>query len=50
MTGNGRIVEVQGTAEHTPFSKQDLDEFVALGWSGIQDLINIQKDLIGSLT
>lgn len=50
MTGNGRIVEVQGTAEHTPFAKQDLDEFVALGWSGIQHLINIQKDLIGSLT
>ena len=24
MTGNGRMVEVQGTAEHAPFSKQDL--------------------------
>ena len=50
MTGNGRIVEVQGTAEQTPFSKQDMDDFLALGWSGIQDLIKIQKELIGSLT
>jgi ribonuclease PH len=50
MTGNGRMVEVQGTAEQAPFSKQDLDDFVALGWSGIQDLIKIQKDLVGSLS
>ncbi len=49
MTGNGRLVEVQGTAEHAPFSKQDLDEFIALGWCGIQDLVKIQKDLVGSL-
>jgi ribonuclease PH len=49
MTGNGRIVEVQGTAEQTPFSKQDLDDFLALGWSGIQHLVQLQKDLVGSL-
>lgn len=49
MTGNGQLVEVQGTAEHAPFSKQDLDDFLALGWRGIQELINIQKDLVGSL-
>jgi ribonuclease PH len=50
MTGNGRMVEVQGTAEKTPFSKQDLDDFLALGWSGIQELVKLQKDLVGSLT
>jgi len=50
MTGNGRLVEVQGTAEQAPFSKKDLDDFLALGWSGIQNLINIQKELVGSLT
>jgi len=50
MTGNGRLVEVQGTAEQAPFSKKDLDEFLAVGWSGIQNLINIQKELVGSLT
>lgn len=50
MTGNGRLVEVQGTAEQSPFSKNDLDDFLALGWSGIQNLINIQKELVGSLS
>lgn len=50
MTGNGRLVEVQGTAEKAPFSKKDLDEFLALGWSGIQTLIKLQKDLVGPLS
>ncbi len=50
MTGNGRMVEVQGTAEHAPFSKEDMDEFVALGWKGIQELVKLQKELVGSLS
>jgi ribonuclease PH len=49
MTGRGRYVEVQGTAERTPFAKQDLDEFLALGWQAIQRLTVIQKELIGEL-
>lgn len=49
MTGRGRYVEVQGTAERTPFAKQDMDEFLALGWQAIQRLTTIQKDLIGAL-
>src|SRR5579884_1370682 len=36
MTGRGRYVEVQGTAEHVPFDKKDLDEFLGLGWNAIQ--------------
>jgi ribonuclease PH len=50
MTGNGRLVEVQGTAEQSPFSKQDLDDFLALGWSGIQSLIKLQKELVGPIS
>ncbi len=50
MTGAGRLVEVQGTAEQSPFSKNDLDDFLALGWRGIQNLIDIQKKLVGSLS
>lgn len=50
MTGSGRLVEVQGTAEHSPFSKQDLDDFLSLGWSGIQRLIKLQKELVGPLS
>ncbi len=49
MTGRGRYVEVQGTAERAPFEKKDLDEFVALGWRAIQDLVALQKELVGSL-
>ena len=50
MTGNGRLVEVQGTAEHAPFTKKELDDFLALGWSGIQRLIALQKELVGPIS
>lgn len=46
MTGQGRLVEIQGTAERGTFGKDDLDEFLALGWDGIQRLVNMQKDLV----
>lgn len=49
MTGSGQMVELQGTAERAPFSKKDLDEFVTLGWSAVQELIKMQKDHIGDL-
>jgi ribonuclease PH len=49
MTGRGRYVEVQGTAERTPFAKQDMDEFLALSWQAIQRLTTIQQELIGAL-
>ena len=49
MTGQGCYVEVQGTAERTPFAKSEMDEFMAVGWSGIQTLTALQKDLIGEL-
>lgn len=49
MTGQGRFVEVQGTAERYSFDKKDFDEFLALGWQGIQSLVQMQKDLIGDL-
>jgi len=49
MTGRGRYVEIQGTAERTPFGKQEMDEFMSLGWTAIQTLTALQQDLIGSL-
>jgi len=49
MTGRGRYVEVQGTAEQKPFDKKVLDEFLGFGWKGIQELVAMQKDLIGEL-
>ncbi len=49
MTGRGRFVEIQGTAERTPFDSKDMDEFLALGWKAIQGLVEMQKELVGSL-
>lgn len=49
MTGRGRFVEVQGTAEQVSFDKKDLDEFLDLGWNAIQELVSLQKEMIGIL-
>jgi len=43
MTAGGKFVEIQGSAEHAPFGKQDLDEMLALAWRGIQELVRWQK-------
>ncbi|RMH08618.1 MAG: ribonuclease PH [Nitrospirae bacterium] len=47
MTGNGRLVEIQGTAEHGSFTKHELDDLLALGWQSIQQLVKLQKDSLG---
>jgi ribonuclease PH len=47
MTGKGGIVEVQGTAEGKPFSKNELTKLLALGEKGIKALVKKQKDLLG---
>lgn len=46
MTGDGRIVEVQGTAEGEPFSKADLAKLLTLGEKGIKALIKKQKEIL----
>lgn len=45
-TGDGRFIELQGTAEREPFSRAQMDELVSLGTRGIEALICIQKDVI----
>jgi ribonuclease PH len=47
MTGSGRLVEVQGTAEGSPFGRADLDRILDLAASGIGALTEIQRDAIG---
>jgi ribonuclease PH len=44
MTGSGLLVEVQGTAEGEPFTREDLDGMVALASRGIRRLTRIQRD------
>ncbi|NMA67848.1 MAG: ribonuclease PH [Desulfitobacterium sp.] len=43
MTGSGKFVEIQGTAEEIPFSRDELNEFLELAEQGIRELMNIQK-------
>jgi ribonuclease PH len=43
MTGNGGIVEVQGTAEKTPFSEAELLSLLALARKGVGKLVELQK-------
>jgi ribonuclease PH len=43
MTGSGGIVEVQGTAETTPFSQEAFDQLMALARKGVGELISLQK-------
>jgi len=43
MTGAGAFVEVQGTAEQTPFPKERLDEMLALASAGIGRLVGLQR-------
>jgi ribonuclease PH len=45
-TGDGRFIELQGTAEREPFSRTQMDELVALGVRGIEALITLQKQVL----
>jgi ribonuclease PH len=46
MTGAGRFVEVQGTAEGMPFTRNELDGLVDLAEKGIGELFSLQRDLL----
>jgi ribonuclease PH len=48
-TGDGRFIELQGTAEGKPFDKRALDALMSLADSGIKELIEIQKSIVGEI-
>ena len=48
MTGSGRFVELQATAEKTPFDDGQLEQMVGLARRGITELFEIQKAALGS--
>jgi ribonuclease PH len=48
MTSSGRFVEVQGTAEGTPFSKTELDELLALAEYGIAAILDAQAEVLAT--
>ena len=43
MTGSGRFIEIQGTAEKEPFSKEEMSRLLALAEGGIKHIISTQK-------
>ncbi|MFP5519968.1 MAG: ribonuclease PH [Bdellovibrionia bacterium] len=48
MTNEGQFVEVQGTAEGTPFSKQELNALMELAEAGCHQLFEAQAEIVGS--
>ncbi len=49
MTGQGEFVEVQGTAETKPFSKETIDSIISLAEKGIKQLFESQQAALESL-
>jgi ribonuclease PH len=49
MTEDGRLVELQATAEGAPYTRSELDAMLALGFKGIKELIVAQKRAVAAL-
>jgi ribonuclease PH len=47
-TDDGRYIELQGTAESTPFPRERLDAMLALADAGIERLIGMQREILGA--
>ncbi len=48
LTGTGGIIEIQGTAEHAPFSEAQFNELLKLARHGIARLSELQKNALGA--
>jgi ribonuclease PH len=48
-TGDGRFVEIQGTAEGPPFERAALDSLMALADGGIRQLVELQREIVGPI-
>lgn len=49
MTGSGKFVEVQGTAESAPFTKRGLDRMAEIAQKGIRELLKIQRQVLAQM-
>ncbi|ANE47130.1 ribonuclease PH [Paenibacillus swuensis] len=49
MTGNGQFVELQGTGEDAPFTREELNTLLELAEEGIRGLIERQKEVLGPI-
>ena len=48
-TGDGRFIEIQGTAEGPPFERRALDDLLELADAGIRDLVQLQRSIVGDI-
>jgi ribonuclease PH len=48
MTGSGKFVEIQGTAESAPFTKKQMDNMSEIAQQGIKELLKAQKQVLAS--
>jgi ribonuclease PH len=48
MTGDGRLIEVQATAEREPFTRAQLDELVDLATAGIEEIAHAQREALNA--
>jgi len=49
MTEKGEVIEIQGTAEGKPFSKTNLQELIKLAETGIKEIIEKEKNILGEI-
>ncbi|NMM52075.1 ribonuclease PH [Paenibacillus aquistagni] len=49
MTGSGKFVEVQGTGEESPFTRDELNQLLALGEQGVKQLVELQRSALGAV-
>ena len=49
MTGSGKFIEVQGTAEQAPFTRKQMERMAEIAQAGIKELLKAQKKVIASL-
>lgn len=49
MTGSGKFVEVQGTAESAPFTKKGLDRMAEVAQQGIREILKVQKTVLSQI-
>ncbi|MBP2684283.1 MAG: ribonuclease [Deltaproteobacteria bacterium] len=43
MTGNGRLIEVQGTAEREPFTREQLDAMLSAASAAVRKILKVQR-------
>jgi ribonuclease PH len=49
MTGSGKIIEVQGTAESAPFTKKQMERMTEMAHEGIREILKAQKKVLASI-